>query len=56
MSLPLAQPLRVEAGDVVRVSFRYRAGGSIPSLQASIVTELVRQEALAEQPASLELV
>jgi predicted RNA methylase len=55
MSLPLAQPLRVEAGDVVRVSFRYRAGGSIPSLQASIVTELVRTDARAEQPANLEL-
>jgi predicted RNA methylase len=55
MSLPLAQPLRVAAGDVVRVSFRYRAGGSIPSLQASIVTELVRTDARAEQPASLEL-
>lgn len=40
MSLPLAQPLKVAAGDVVDVSFRYRAGGSIPSLQASIRTSV----------------
>lgn len=40
MSLPLAQPMRVAAGDIVDVSFRYRAGASIPSLQASIRTTL----------------
>ncbi|BDT59063.1 hypothetical protein MasN3_25570 [Massilia varians] len=43
MTLPLAQPLRVEAGDLVHVAFQYRAGGSIPSLQASIRTQLVNQ-------------
>jgi predicted RNA methylase len=48
MSLPLAQPLQVAAGDVVDVSFRYRAGGSLPSLQASIVTS-VMQPAAVEQ-------
>jgi protein arginine N-methyltransferase 1 len=32
MMLPLAQPLDVQAGDVVQVSFAYRCGGSIPSL------------------------
>jgi protein arginine N-methyltransferase 1 len=36
MTLPLARVLDVVAGDVVEVSFQYRAGGSIPSLQASI--------------------
>jgi predicted RNA methylase len=40
MALPLAQPLDVQAGDVVQVSFAYRCGGSIPSLEASIRTEL----------------
>ncbi|MGZ5198573.1 MAG: methyltransferase domain-containing protein [Telluria sp.] len=42
MSLPLAQPLKVAAGDIVDVSFRHRAGGSIPSLQASIRTALAQ--------------
>lgn len=36
MTLPLARPLAVVAGDLVEVSFQYRAGGSIPSLQATI--------------------
>jgi len=36
MTLPLARELAVVAGDVVEVSFAYRAGGSIPSLQASL--------------------
>jgi predicted RNA methylase len=41
MTLPLARPLDVQAGDVVLVGFAYRCGGSIPSLEASIRTELV---------------
>jgi protein arginine N-methyltransferase 1 len=36
MTLPLPKPLDVVAGDVVEVAFQYRAGASIPSLQASI--------------------
>ncbi|MFC5462904.1 methyltransferase domain-containing protein [Massilia niabensis] len=36
MSLPLARPLDVVAGDVIEVAFEYRAGTSIPSLQASL--------------------
>jgi type I protein arginine methyltransferase len=48
MSMPLAQPLQVSAGDVVDVSFRYRAGGSLPSLAASIVTSVV-QSAVTEE-------
>jgi protein arginine N-methyltransferase 1 len=41
MMLPLAHPFDVQAGDIVQVSFAYRAGGSIPSLEASIRTEVV---------------
>jgi protein arginine N-methyltransferase 1 len=41
MTLPLAEPLDVVAGNVVHVSFRYHAGGPIPSLQASIRTSLL---------------
>lgn len=36
MTLPLATPMDVFAGDELQVSFAYRAGGSIPSLQASL--------------------
>jgi predicted RNA methylase len=36
MTLPLAAPVVVKAGDQLCVSFAYRAGGSIQSLQASI--------------------
>jgi protein arginine N-methyltransferase 1 len=52
MMLPLARPLDVRAGDVVQVSFAYRCGGSIPSLEASIRTELVarfEEEGVREQ-------
>jgi len=49
MTLPLAQPFDVVAGDVLPVSFRYRAGGSIPSLQASIRIGLM-------DPATIETV
>ena len=41
MMLPLARPLDVRAGDIVQVSFAYRAGGSIPSLEATMRAELV---------------
>jgi predicted RNA methylase len=46
MVLPLAEPLQVQEGDVLQVSFRYRAGGAIPSLQASIKTQILYQAAL----------
>jgi len=51
MMLPLAQPMDVAAGDIVQLSFAYRAGGSIPSLEASIRTEVVAryQETVQEQ-------
>jgi protein arginine N-methyltransferase 1 len=51
MTLPLANPVVVQAGDVLQVSFQYRAGGSIPSLQAAIVAELVFDSATAGEPA-----
>ncbi|HEU4851065.1 MAG TPA: methyltransferase domain-containing protein [Telluria sp.] len=41
MTLPLQQPVNVHAGDVLSVSFAYRAGGSIPSLEASMGVEVL---------------
>jgi predicted RNA methylase len=48
MTLPLAAPVAVQPGDVLDVSFHYRAGGSIPSLQASIRAEVVREHVAVE--------
>jgi hypothetical protein len=36
MALPLTTAIDVKAGDVIHVSFQYRTGGSIDSLQNSI--------------------
>lgn len=52
MTLPLYEPIKVKAGDLLRLSFAYRAGGSIPSLQASIQTRIVNDHAV-EQVAEL---
>lgn len=41
MVLPLPAPLQVMAGDTLRVSFQYRAGGSIPSLQNALDAEVL---------------
>jgi protein arginine N-methyltransferase 1 len=49
MTLPLAAPVAVQAGDVVQVSFQYRAGGSLPSLQAALRATVVYDS--ATQPA-----
>ncbi len=49
MTLPLAKAVAVQSGDVVNVSFQYRAGGSIPSLQLSLRAEIIYDSAL--QPA-----
>jgi predicted RNA methylase len=49
MMLPLAKPLEVQAGDVVQIGFAYRAGGSIPSLEASIRAEIVGRVELEGQ-------
>jgi protein arginine N-methyltransferase 1 len=50
--LPLADPVTMKAGDQLRVRFQYRAGGSIPSLQAAIRAEVVVDSAqeTAAQP------
>ncbi len=54
MVLPLEQPVTAREGDVLQVSFQYRAGGSIPSLQGSLKASLLYQAAL--QPASYSAV
>jgi predicted RNA methylase len=41
MSLPLTVPVQVQAGDVIGLSFAYRAGGSLPSLEAAIKVEVL---------------
>ncbi|MES2264943.1 MAG: methyltransferase domain-containing protein [Pseudomonadota bacterium] len=49
MTVPLAKPVQAQEGDVLQVSFQYRAGGSIPSLEASLRVEVLYEAAL--QPA-----
>jgi protein arginine N-methyltransferase 1 len=49
MTMPLANPVAVRAGDVLQVSFNYRAGGSLPSLEATMRANVVGQA--AAQPA-----
>lgn len=39
--LPLSAPVNVQSGDVLRVTFRYRAGDSIMSLQNALRAEVV---------------
>ncbi len=41
MVLPLNHPLKVQLGDTLQVSFSYHAGGSIMSLQNSILAKVV---------------
>lgn len=40
MILPLNEPVDVVAGDVLQVSFHYRAGGSLPSLQSTMIASI----------------
>lgn len=40
LALPLGEPVEVRTGDVLRVRFQYRAGGSIPSLQNAMQVEV----------------
>jgi protein arginine N-methyltransferase 1 len=49
MTLPLDNPIEVCTGEMLQVSFQYRAGGSIPSLQAAIRADVVA--AASTQPA-----
>jgi predicted RNA methylase len=46
MTVPLANPVKAREGDVLQVSFQYRAGGSIPSLQAALRAEILYEAAL----------
>jgi len=46
MTLPLANPVKAREGDVLQVSFQYRAGGSIPSLQAAIKADILYEAIL----------
>lgn len=45
--LPLATPVRVHAGDTLRVSFAYRAGGSLQSLARSMRADVVARLCVA---------
>ena len=50
MCLPLPQAMAVKAGDVLQVSFQYRAGGSIPSLEASMNVQVLYDVNLQPAP------
>ena len=56
MTLPLAKGFDVVAGDVVDVAFQYRAGASIPSLQASIRATLAGDAAAPALPVAIRTV
>jgi protein arginine N-methyltransferase 1 len=53
MTLPLAIPVMAKQGDVLQVSFQYRAGGSIPSLQAALRADILYEAALQPAPGVL---
>jgi protein arginine N-methyltransferase 1 len=53
MALPISTPLDVVAGDIVQVSFQYRAGGSIESLQNAIRVTLKSSAKLRSKHLSL---
>jgi type I protein arginine methyltransferase len=50
MSLPMMNPVKAQAGDVLQVSVQDRAGGSIPSLEAALKVELVRDGTTVAAP------
>lgn len=56
MTLPLQQGIKCKAGDVLQVGFHYRAGGSIPSLEAAIKVDLLPAVAPAVVSDSVERV
>ncbi|MDB5961886.1 MAG: methyltransferase domain protein [Massilia sp.] len=51
MTMPLAEPVQVRAGDIIDVSFSYRCGGSLPSLQATMRASIAVDAAAAMAPA-----
>jgi hypothetical protein len=42
--LPLVEPVKVKAGNVIQVSFRYFAGGSLRSLERNMRATLIDPE------------
>jgi predicted RNA methylase len=48
MTLPLGTPVYTQAGDVLSVSFSYRAGGSLPSLEATMRVDVVYDSSTQE--------
>ncbi|MFZ6861685.1 methyltransferase domain-containing protein [Undibacterium sp. Ji67W] len=54
MSLPVPEPIDVKPGDILEVSFNYRAGGSFASLQNSLKVSL--KSTAASRAAHLSLV
>lgn len=44
MVLPLAEPIKVKAGNLIQVSFRYLAGGSLRSLEKNMRATVVASE------------
>jgi predicted RNA methylase len=56
MTLPLAKPLDVIAGDVVDVAFQYRAGASIPGLQAALRAMLAADAPAPAHPRAVRTV
>lgn len=55
MSLPLDQPVSLGRGDMLDIAFEYRAGASIPSLQAALKVSVVRKTARARTRPSSRL-
>ena len=51
MTLPLATPIKARQGDVLQLSFQYRAGGSIPSLQSALRAEILHEVVAQPAPA-----
>ena len=53
MALPIPTPMDVVVGDIVQVSFQYRAGGSIESLQNAMCVTLKSSTKLRSKHLSL---
>ncbi|MBY0574724.1 MAG: methyltransferase domain-containing protein [Undibacterium sp.] len=53
MVLPLARPMQVKAGEVIHVGFKYRAGGTIDSLQNAIEVQIVSSNMVSKPRMSM---
>ncbi|MBI1890851.1 MAG: methyltransferase domain-containing protein [Burkholderiales bacterium] len=56
MVLPLAQPMAVKAGELIQLSFQYRAGSAISSLQNNLRAHVVNQASKAVEGLALAVV